>query len=162
MQDAVYSYSSIDHNSWINICRFVVDKQSSLHVKNESRKMKFNTIQIVFVVVFMIFLSHHSVLANVNDTNSTQNNDAEKPTRSEMAREDDITCHQNSTYVWCIPMDYSNRKEPWRYKDTIGATFPWFYHFKFTIFDIDKVVTKLQLSRNRNQKNYRYCVLLLL
>ena len=109
--------------------------------------MKFNTIQIVSVVVSTIFQSHHIVLANVNDTNSTQNNDAEKHTRSEMTREDDITCHQNSTYVWCIPMDYSNRKEPWRYKDTIGATFPWFYHFKFTIFDIEEVNDRDQTVR---------------
>ena len=42
-------------------------------------------------------------------------------------------------HVWCIPHDYSNRDEPWRYKKLVNASFPWRYQFRFQIFDIQEV-----------------------
>ena len=42
-------------------------------------------------------------------------------------------------HVWCIPQDYSNREEPWRYKQLMNASFPWRYKFRFQIFDIQEV-----------------------
>ena len=47
-------------------------------------------------------------------------------------------------YVWCIPEDYSNREEPWRYKNLVNATFPWKYEFRFQIFDIQEVDDRKQ------------------
>ena len=56
----------------------------------------------------------------------------------------DIMCRENQTFVWCIPSHYNNREEPWRYRSLINASFPWTYHFKFHIFDVQEVNDKKQ------------------
>ena len=78
--------------------------------------MYFDQFKLMIVVVLMNFLLRQNVLATTNETNATQNNNNEVLEKSYSGTEDDYTCRKNNSYVWCIPMDYNNRKEPWRYK----------------------------------------------
>lgn len=56
----------------------------------------------------------------------------------------DHTCVQNSSYVWCIPSDYNYEEESWNYAHITNRTFPWNYHFRFDINEVQEVNDKKQ------------------
>ena len=118
--------------------------------------MKSARISVEVISILMVVLMGYQVIASGNDTNTTQNNDTVLSDNSEELTKDDYNCRKNKTFVWCVPLDYSNRKEPWRYKDIISppAVFPWYYHFKFTIFDVEEVNDKDQTVRLRMYFNF--------
>ena len=51
-------------------------------------------------------------------------------------------CIPDKEFVWCIPPDYDQWKEPWR--DNKDASFPWEYQFKFIIVEIQRVNDRRQ------------------
>ena len=120
--------------------------------------MKSARISVEVISILMVVLMGYQVIASGNDTNTTQNNDTVLSDNSEELTKDDYNCRKNKTFVWCVPLDYSNRKEPWRYKDIISppAEFPWYYHFKFTIFDVEEVNDKDQTVRLSMYFNVRW------
>ena len=46
-------------------------------------------------------------------------------------------CIPHQEFVWCIPPDYDQWKEPWR--DNKNVSFPWVYRFTFIIVEIQRV-----------------------
>ena len=116
--------------------------------------MNFNVLILKIFFLATLRLTQYEVFAIGNATNLTQNNNTEMA--EESSTEDDYTCRKNKTFVWCIPINYSNRKEPWRYKDMINAEFPWNYHFKFTILDVKEVNDKEQTVRLSMYFNVRW------
>jgi hypothetical protein len=48
-------------------------------------------------------------------------------------------CRNDKIMTWCIPDEYDQEVEPWKYQALTNSTFPWKYHFKFHIFDIQEV-----------------------
>ena len=51
-------------------------------------------------------------------------------------------CIPHQEFVWCIPPDYDQWKEPWR--DNKNVSFPWVYQFKFIIVEIQRVNDRRQ------------------
>ena len=51
----------------------------------------------------------------------------------------DYTCRQHQSFGWCLPFDYDNQDEPWKYKQITNSSLPWYYHFYFYIFEIQEV-----------------------
>ena len=76
--------------------------------------------------------------------NDILNNKRQSLVDAKLNLKNDNVCRNNQTFVWCIPWDYNNREEPWRYRSIINASFPWNYHFKFNIFDVQEVNDKKQ------------------
>ena len=55
-------------------------------------------------------------------------------------KENPNTCTKNKPFVWCVPKDYDNWKEPWRYRQLSEfPEFPWVYRFKFGIREVEKI-----------------------
>ena len=48
-------------------------------------------------------------------------------------------CSNNEIMSWCIPDEYDKEIEPWKYRSLTNSSFPWNYHFKFHIYDIQEV-----------------------
>lgn len=76
-----------------------------------------------------------------------ENNNYQKLTKSTNDKPNEETCVENKPFVWCIPKVYSNRKEPWRYRNITNSSLPWIYHFKFDIRDVQQVNDKKQTVR---------------
>ena len=100
-----------------------------------------------FAQTMSLFCLKHILYSGVNaDANySLQNNKnywSEDASATDLKT--DILCRENQTFVWCIPPSYNNKEEPWRYRSLIKASFPWIYHFKFHIFDVQEVNDKKQ------------------
>ena len=78
--------------------------------------------------------------------NADENNEPEK----QLAREDienkrstaKQLCMPKQEFVWCIPQDYDQWKEPWR--DNTNVSFPWVYRFTFIIVEIQRVDDRRQ------------------
>ena len=97
----------------------------------------------VCLVLFFIFdIIYFGVEAEV--LNDIMNNKRQSSVDAKLNLKNDNLCRNNQTFVWCIPWDYNNREEPWRYRSIINASFPWNYHFKFHIFDVQEVNDKKQ------------------
>ena len=77
-------------------------------------------------------------------SNTTLYNKRQDSIESTSNLKNNNVCRNNQTFVWCIPFGYNNREEPWRYRSIINASFPWNYHFKFHIFDVQEVNDKKQ------------------
>ena len=75
----------------------------------------------------------------VVETNVVLNNTAQTLPKFTYDAPHDHTCLKNQPFVWCIPKGYNTAEEPWRYRYITNATFPWIYHFKFYIIDVQEV-----------------------
>ena len=100
----------------------------------------------------LVFLLMSTLLIELssaaNDRNlNNENADLISTVGAATSSKSDYICQSNSSFAWCIPPDYSNRKEPWRYKELINATFPWIYKFKFHIFDVEEISDQRQTIR---------------
>ena len=104
---------------------------------------KMNTFcQLFFISFFISNLFYFGVKAeelNVRTNNKDQHN-----SQSIQYSKNKHTCIKNQEFVWCIPLDYDDGKEPWRYRHITNTSFPWNYHFKFHIFDVKQVNDKTQ------------------
>ena len=49
------------------------------------------------------------------------------------------TCEKDISYSWCIPSNYDNNIEPWKYRANTNTTLPWNYHFEFSILDVKAI-----------------------
>ena len=99
----------------------------------------------LILLLFLVDLFCQKVLAG--EATVISNNKIQATTHYKSSSEDDYTCRKSSTFVWCIPQTYSNRKEPWRYRELLNGTLPWTYHFDFHIFDVKEVNDKMQTVR---------------
>ena len=55
-----------------------------------------------------------------------------------------ITCKENLKFAMCLPLDYDNRVEPWKYRHLANLTLPWNYHYGYSIHDVQEVNDKKQ------------------
>ena len=53
-------------------------------------------------------------------------------------------CEEDKQYSWCIPSNYDENVEPWKYRDKTNSTLPWIYHFKFDILDVKQINDQTQ------------------
>ena len=51
----------------------------------------------------------------------------------------DVTCKQDKPSVWCLPVDYDKKIEPWNYRHISNTSLPWYYYFDFYIFEVQEV-----------------------
>ena len=72
----------------------------------------------------------------------------EKPLKlgfySEKSDGQDHKCKENSTFVWCTPLNYNAEEEPFRYTSLTNMPLPWSYDFKFIIKEVSNVDDKAQ------------------
>ena len=45
-----------------------------------------------------------------------------------------ITCKKDEAIAWCLPQDYNEHIEPWKYRHMTKTTLPWNYFFRFPHF----------------------------
>ena len=55
-----------------------------------------------------------------------------------------ITCKENLKFAMCLPLDYDNQVEPWKYRHLTNLTLPWYYDYGYTIHDVQEVNDKEQ------------------
>ena len=71
-----------------------------------------------------------------------QNNEPLK--KQQYFEQQDHTCRENTSYVWCIPSHYNVEEDPFRYTSLTNITLPWSYDFKFIIKEVSNVDDKSQ------------------
>ena len=91
-----------------------------------------------FLVIFsIIFYTVVNVLANEKiNIETNKNNDI--LTRL-MNLNQNNTCIENQTAAWCLPQDYDQEKEPWKFRNVINMSMPWFYYLHYKVFDLREV-----------------------
>ena len=94
--------------------------------------MIINILNYFLTVALLLNFSYRRVLGGNNIINLNNNSNPSNLRHEHL-------CINGQVLDWCIPLDYNDRNEPWRYKEIIQATFPWTYEFKFFIFDIQEV-----------------------
>ena len=56
-----------------------------------------------------------------------------------------IICDGNKSRSWCIPYDYNNEVEPWKYRELTNYSLPWKYEYTFEILDVREVNDNTQM-----------------
>ena len=56
----------------------------------------------------------------------------------------DHTCKANHSFIWCLPSDYNQEDDPFRYSYLTNKSLPWSYDFKFIIKEVSNVNDKAQ------------------
>ena len=56
-----------------------------------------------------------------------------------------IICDGNKSFSWCIPYDYNNEVEPWKYRQLTNSSLPWKYEYTFEILDVREVDDNTQM-----------------
>ena len=78
---------------------------------------------------------------NTDENNETEKHPVEKDIENKRNTGKQL-CIPNQEFVWCIPPDYDQWKEPWRGNKNVS--FPWVYQFKFIIVEIQRVNDRRQ------------------
>ena len=56
-----------------------------------------------------------------------------------------IICDVKRLRSWCIPYDYNNEVEPWKYRKITNSSLPWKYEYTFEILDVREVDDNTQM-----------------
>ena len=67
-----------------------------------------------------------------------------KSLSSDITEGQDHKCKENSSFVWCTPLNYNAEDDPFRYTSLTNMTLPWSYDFKFIIKEVSNVNDKAQ------------------
>ena len=53
-------------------------------------------------------------------------------------------CQEDKSAAWCIPSDYVNGDEPWKYRHLSNSSLPFTYHYIFNILEVEEINDETQ------------------
>lgn len=96
--------------------------------------MTFNNL--LFDLILLLILIDLQSLVLVNGNNMSNN-------KHDHLKHVSI-CEEDKLYSWCIPSNYDENVEPWKYRDKTNSTLPWIYNFRFDILDVKQINDQTQ------------------
>ena len=107
---------------------FTIEKDSTFYCKRHFLKivrMKiFLLLTLLYFITSVAGYQKNPSLNNIHDTTSQK-------------LKDKYSCNDNQS--WCIPQDYQNDEEPWKFRHLSNSTLPFNYHFIFNILEIEEI-----------------------
>lgn len=91
----------------------------------------------------VLFLSV-AIAAEQVDMNQKDNDSIPMAHKHNLQFKSSHACDTDQNFAWCLPADYDNEVEPWKYRRLINLELPWYYYFEYDINDIQEVNDKEQ------------------
>ena len=110
--------------------------QSGLNAKMTRNARNINSLPLIFAVLFYVL--------GMIDCDVMLKHHLKKSLTSDIAEGQDHKCKENSSFVWCTPLNYNAEDDPFRYTSLTNITLPWSYDFKFIIKEVSNVNDKAQ------------------